>query len=960
MAADDPAQLSRVYHEALGLSPAERAAYLARTCGADTKLRQEVESLLAQASNSFLADGVAAMAAPMLTGEASVMTGRRIGGYMIGAPLGAGGMGEVYCARDTRLGRDVAVKILPRAFTSEPERLARFEREARVLASLNHPNIGAIYGLEESGGITALVMELVEGEDLSERIACGTMPIDAALPIAKQIADALETAHEQGIIHRDLKPANIKVRANGTVKVLDFGLAKVMDPAGGPSANAMNSPTITTPAMTQAGVILGTAAYMSPEQARGKAVDKRADIWAFGVVLYEMLTGRRAFEGNDVSITLAAVMTKEPEWDALPASTPEALRRLLIRCLQKDAKARMRDIGEARLQIDELLSSAPAFETTRPVTPRRRGTSWPLTMVTAVFAAIVAGIVVWTLRPPAPSVAGPVARVAVSLPAGVRLAELQFPAVALSPDGTQLAFAALKGSTRQLYIRSLDNVELKAIAGTEDATAPFFSPDGQWIGFFAGGKLKKISVAGSALQALWSAPLGVGGSWAPDNTIYFAPTAIAGLWKIPAAGGTAQPVTTLDRSKGEVSHRWPQVLPGGTSVLFTVWTGPGYDEKYFAVQSLETGERHVLLRGGETGRYVSTGHLVYTRGDALMAVPLDLARLKVTGGAPVVLAEMVWTGAQGAHYSVSDSGSLAYVPGDPPRYERRLVWVDRKGAVEPLPVPSRAFGSPQLSPDGHRLAVEVWEGTVGIWIYDFARATLTPLTSGGSSQQPAWTPDGERIAYRFTRSGLRNVFWKAVDGIGEEERLTTGDDNQTPGSWSPDGKWLAFADLATSTGADIWLVRPEGDRKAQVFLRTPSNERDPRFSPDGRWLAYVSDESGRQQICVRPFPGPGPMSQVSTDGGTEPVWSRDGRELFYLNGDKMMAVDVAARPAFTAGPPRLLYEGRYDTSVTFTSSYDVSLDGRRFLRAQPPESGPAATQIQVVINWGEELRQKVR
>ena len=886
----------------------------------------------------------------------ALLAGTRLGSYEIVALLGAGGMGEVYRAHDTRLGRDVAIKILPEAFAADVDRVARFQREAKTLAALNHPNIAAIYGLEQADGVHALVMELVEGEDLSQRIARGAIPLAEALPIGKQMADALEAAHEQGIVHRDLKPANIKVRADGTVKVLDFGLAKAMDPPAS-SPNMSRSPTITTPAMTHAGMILGTAAYMSPEQARGHVVDKRTDIWAFGCVLYEMLTRQRAFKGDDVSTTLAAVMMKEPDWGALPATMPVGLRRLLTRCLAKDAKARMRDIGEARQQIEALVAGASGLEAAPVETLSRRGLSLPVAGLIAAMAAMITGVAVWTLKSSAPSGGAIVARVTVSLPPGVHFEDLQYPAVVLSPDGTQLAYVATRGGIRQLYIRSMDNLELKAIAGTEDARAPFFSPDGQWVGFFAAGKLKKVSVTGSVLQTLWNAPFSMGGSWGPDNTIYFAPTSISGVWKIPASGGTAQPITTLDRRKGEVSHRWPQVLPGGKAVLFTVWTGPGFDEMSIDVQSLDTGERHVLLTGGGTGRYVSTGHLVYTRGDALMAVPLDLARLKVISSAPVVLGETVYTGAQGAQYTVSETGALAYVPGDSRRYERRLVWVDRHGGVDPLPAPVKAYGSPHLSPDGRRAAVEIWEGIVGLWIYDLARATLTPLTSGGSSQQPTWTPDGKRIAYRATRNGVRNVFWKAADGSGEEERLTTSDNMQTPGSWSPDGAWLAFHEIAASS--DIWVLRPEGDRTPQVFLSTPANERNPRFSPDGRWLAYESEESGRAQIYVRPFPGPGGISQISTEGGTEPVWSRDGRELFYLNGDKMMVVDIAARPTLLPGTPRLLFEGRYETSVTNTSSYDVSLDGQRFLRAQPTESGQAATQIQVVINWQEELKRLV-
>ncbi|HEY6219589.1 MAG TPA: protein kinase, partial [Gemmatimonadaceae bacterium] len=854
--------------------------------------------------------------------------------------------------------RDVAIKVLPETLAHNAERLARFEREARTLASLNHPNIAHVHGFEDSTGVPALVMELVAGPTLADRIAGGPIPIPETLAIAQQVAEALEAAHEQGIVHRDLKPANIKVRDDGTVKVLDFGLAKAFDPAT--ASNATESPTITTPAMTAVGVILGTAAYMSPEQARGKIVDKRADIWAFGVVLYEMVTGVRPFDASDTSLTLALVMTAEPDWRALPSSMPSGLRQLIVRCLQKDPRARLRDIGEARLQIQDLMSGGSGPAVLTAAAPGRVGVPLSLTAAVAAIAAIVTGAIVWSLKPFAPSPAGSaiVTRVSVELPSGAHLEDLQYPAVAVSPDGAQVAYAAVRNGVRQLYIRSLDSVDVKSIPGTEDATEPFFSPDGQWIGFFAAGRLKKVSVTGNVLQALWNAPLGVGGSWGPDDTIYFSPASVSGVWKIPASGGTAQPVTTLDRAKGEVSHRWPQVLPGGKNVLFTVWTGPDFEERAIHVQSLETGQRHVLINGGGTGRYVRSGHLVFTRRDALMAVPLDLAQLKVTSTAPVLLSEPVWWGAQGSHYSVSDTGVLVYVPGDPKRYDRRLVWVDRRGVVDPLPTPLKAYVSPALSPDGRRVAVEIWEGTVGIWIYDFSRGTLTRLTSRGSSQQPTWTPDGRRIVYRGTRDGHRSLFWMAADGSGEEERLSTGENMQTPASLSPDGKWLAYHEIAPKAGRAIFTLQPDGDRTPQLFLRTATNVSGPRFSPDGRWLAFVSDESGRAEICIRPFPGPGPQSQVSTEGGTEPVWSRDGRELFYLLGDKMMAVTIATRPTLNVGPPRVLYEGHFDTSATNASTYDVAENGR-FLRAQPPESGRNPTQVGVVINWFEELKARV-
>ena len=668
-------------------------------------------------------------------------------------------MGQVYRATDTTLGRQVAIKILPDACASDPGRLARFEHEAKTLASLNHPHIAAIYGFEKSGGLHALAMELVEGEDLSQRIARGAIPVDEALPIAKQIADALEAAHEQGIIHRDLKPANIKVRPDGTVKVLDFGLAKAMEPAGSSPTMSM-SPTLATPAMTQAGMILGTAAYMSPEQAKGRTVDRRADVWAFGAVLFEMVSGQQPFSGETVSETLAEVMKSEPTWQALPASVPATLARLIRQCLVKEPRQRIRDIGDVRLALEG------AFETAVPQTQdgaqRHRPALWRSSVTLGIAAAAmllvaaIGGVVAGRSFGPPPATVPRVARLTMVLPSGEELASLGNPPVAISSSGTHVAYVATNGSRQQLYLRAVDASEAKVLAGTELATNPFFSPDGQWIGFFAQGKLRKVSISAGTIQTLCDAPDGRGGNWASDGSIYFAATGATGLSKVSASGGTPSAVTTLDRAKGEVSHRWPQVLPGGKAVMFTVWTGPGRDERHVHVQRLDTGERSVVVQGGEAGFYVPTGHVVYARADEFFAVPFDLERLQASGQA-VRLADVVRgsAGAEGAHYAVSDTGTLVYLPGDAQRYERRLVWVGRDGRVQPLSAPPREYnGNAVISPDGRLAAVDIEAGTFGIWLYDFARATLSPLTTGnGSSQAPRWTADGKRIVYRGTRSG---------------------------------------------------------------------------------------------------------------------------------------------------------------------------------------------------------------
>jgi eukaryotic-like serine/threonine-protein kinase len=891
----------------------------------------------------------------------TLTAGTRLGVYEITAPIGEGGMGQVYRATDTALGRQVAIKILPDAFAADPERFARFEREAKTLASLNHPHVAAIYAVEKSRGIHALVMELVEGEDLAQRMLRGAIPIDEALPIAKQIAEALEAAHEQGIIHRDLKPANIKVRGDGTVKVLDFGLAKALDPTSNSSPGLSMSPTLITPAMTQVGMILGTAAYMSPEQARGRTVDRRADVWAFGAVLFEMLSGRQAFSGETVSETLAEVMKSEPPWQAIPADVPPHLVRLLRQCLVKEPRQRIRDMGDVRLTLEgsfETPGSAP-LTTPSAVTGWTRSAAFGLAAAAAVITAAVVGAGVWMMSRPTLAPPAPIARLAMTLPDDQRFSSLDTPLLAVSPNGTMVAYVAVASGREQLHVRAIDSAESKALAGTDQAINPFFSPDGQWIGFFAQGKLKKVSVATGTTQTLCDAPNPRGGSWA-GNTVYFAANSNSRISKVSADGGAPTDVTTLDRAKGEVSHRWPQVLPGGKALLFDVWTGPGADEKAIHIQPLDGGAATTIVQAGASGRYLTSGHVIYARNDELFAVPFDVDRLRVSGQASR-LSDAAWRGSEGNQYAVSDNGVFVSVSGSAGRIERRLVWVRRDGGVEPLAAPPREYyGNAVISPDGTRAAVDMEGGTVGVWLYDFMRGTLTPLTTGkGSSQAPRWTPDGTRIVYRATRTGSRNLWWKTVDDAKGEERLTTGDGVQTAGSFSADGQWLAYYDSDPATGFDVLALPVAGDRKPRPVVRTPFTEQFPRLSPDGHWLAFVTNESGRNEVMVQSFPEAGARTQISTSGGIEPVWSRDGRELFYLDGNAMRAVEVRTSPTFSAGAPQLLYEGRYVQSPNGVASYDVSADGQRFLRVQPLHPDPPTHEIQVTMNWFEELKRLV-
>jgi Tol biopolymer transport system component len=743
------------------------------------------------------------------------------------------------------------------------------------------------------------------------------------------------------------------------VKVLDFGLAKAF--AGDGGLDLSNAPTLTAMG-TEEGRILGTPAYMSPEQARGKAVDKRADIWAFGCVLYELLTGGQAFRGETLSDTIAALLEREPDWQALPPATPAKIRDLLRRCLQKDSQHRLRDIGDARIEIEEA-SAAPATAEAPAAAKSIRALGRRALIVSLgalLFGAIVTGLAVWNLKPSPPQ---PVSRVVITLSPGQQLAGLDAgPAVALSFDGTHLAYVATQGGTQQLYLRAMDSLEAsKPIPGSEGAVSPFFSPDGQWLGFFAGEKLKKVSVSGGSALTLGDARNPRGANWGGQGIIAFAPTAVSVLQQVSDAGGNLQPLTRLE--KGENSHRWPEFLPGGKAVLFAAGTSAeNWSNAQVVVQPVGTGKRRNLIQAGMYPRYAPSGHLVYAQGGSLMAVPFDPQRVTVTGAAvPVVEGILQSTGNGAAQYSFSATGSLVYVSGGGIQSgQSKLVWVNRNGGEQSLAAPAHAYVFPRLSPDGRRVAVAIDEQGNQVWLFDLSRETLTRLTfEGNSNRAPVWTPDGKRIAFGSNKEGPANLFWQLADGSGGLERLTTSGYTQVPMSWSPDGQLLAFFEINPTTLRDIWVLRV-GDRKAQPFLRTPFNEAAARFSPDGRWLAYISDESGRYEIYVQPYPGPGGKWQISTEGGTEPAWNPNGRELFYRSGDKMMAADIATRPGFAAGKPRMLFEGRYQPTPATTPNYDVSPDGPRFLMLKPSGSAEAApTQINVVLNWFEELKRRV-
>jgi hypothetical protein len=902
--------------------------------------------------------------------------GVRLGSYEVLSPLGAGGMGEVYRARDTRLGREVAIKVLPAAFAADHDRMVRFQREAHVLASLNHPHIASIFGLEDSDGARALIMELVEGPTLHERIAQGAIPLEEALPIAKQVAEALEYAHERGIVHRDLKPANVKLTRDGAVKVLDFGLAKALsdDPL---SAEVSNSPTLSAVA-TRAGVILGTAAYMSPEQAKGKTADRRSDIWSFGVVLYEMLSGQRLFTGETSQETLAAVLRAEPDWSALPASVPARVRRLLRRCLEKDPRRRVQAIAEARIAIEDTLGGA-ADETTVAVPSAaplwRRALPWTLAGAFALALALV--LVLWAPWRMGPEPATPV-RLSVELGADASLAGGFGPAAILSPDGKLLAFAARKvvDQPPQLYVRRLEHLQASPLAGTEGARNPFFSPDSLWLGFFAEGKLKKVAVTGGVAVTLCEAPDDRGGAWSEAGTILFTSAGVGGLSRVSSVGGTPEILTTPDQAAEENSDRWPQALAGGKAVLFTTGTGGAFERASIVAQLLPKGPRKVVQRGGYHGRYLRSGHIVYIRDGTLFAAPFDLDRLELTSP-PVPVIEGVTAVPQnaGAQFSFSDSGTLVFLPGKGAAGGVPIQWMEKDGKTEPLRALAGDYNNIRFSPDGERLAMDLREGRErDVWVYEWGRDTMSRLTfDPGVDASPVWTPDGRRIAFASARADkvTPNIYWQRADGTGEAERLTESKNPQSPTSWHPSGKFLAFTERGPQTNWDISILPMEGDDasgwkpgQASVFLNSPLNEVEAAFSPDGRWLAYRSDESGRWEIYVRPFPGPGGKWLVSTAGGTLPTWSRYRKELFYrlfeVEAPLMVASYAAEGNSFRAEKPWQwspgLVAGR--GGIIGTRTFDVHPDGQRFavLKVAEQQTQDKRDKVVFIQNFFDELR----
>jgi serine/threonine-protein kinase len=905
--------------------------------------------------------------------SSQLQSGSSFRGYRIESLLGVGGMGEVYRARDTKLDRSVAIKVLPESFAHEPDRLARFEREAKTLAALNHPNIAIIHGFEEEQGIQALVMELIEGPTLAERITLRPIPVDEALAITKQVAEALEAAHGHGIIHRDLKPANLKVRPDGTVKILDFGLAKTLEPTSAELGDASTSPAIGSAArMTAVGMLVGTAAYMSPEQATGRAADKRSDVWAFGCVLYEMLTGKRCFDGTDIADTLALVLTKEPEWIALPATTPPSISTLLRRCLDKDRRTRVADMAAASFAIDEARALGATAFGPSPVISGRSIPFWQR-LATYSAPALIAGLAIaggglWFAMRPAPL---RVSRLTIATtPATALTINGNDRDLAITPDGSTVVYVGNNGT--ELFVRPLDALEPVSIF-TGAPRAPFVSPDGQWVGFFDNATiLKKVAITGGPAVTITTLDGNSrGAAWTEDDTIVFATTSPTGLQQVSAAGGPTTVLTRPDSGRGEADHGWPETLNGRT-MLFTIWPlKGGVEAAEIAVLDRPSGAHSVVMRGGSHAHYVKSGHLVYLADNTLRAVPFDPGTRQTRATPVPIVPQVVSTTSTlpgGVDAVSAANGTLAYIRGPGAGgVPRTLVWVDRAGHESPLPAQSRAYVHPRISPEGDRIIVSSQDEEVDLWLWTVTRSTLMRLTTTpGVDYYPVWTlPDGKRVIFNSLREGVVNLFWQAADGTSAVERLTRSPNPQASTGISPDGTRLVFYETSPTTGDDILEVELAGTHQVTPLVQTPHAERNGVISGDGRWLAYEANDSGPFEIWVRPYPdvNSGARWQVSTGGGTRPLWGPRGQELFYMSpAGAIMRVGVERGTSWAATTPATIVKAGIATGLAASPGrvYDISPDGQRFLvlkAASDPNTPPP--QLIVVQHFDEELKRLV-
>jgi Tol biopolymer transport system component len=885
----------------------------------------------------------------------TINAGSRLGPYEVLSPLGAGGMGEVYKARDTRLERTVAIKVLPQHLSSSPELRQRFEREARAVSQLSHPHICALYDVGREGETDFLVMEYLAGETLAARLVRGPLATGQLLRFGSEIADALDKAHRQGIVHRDLKPGNVMLTKSG-VKLLDFGLAKAFpSPSGRGQGEGLTSlPTQAGAApLTEKGTILGTFQYMAPEQLEGKEADARSDIFAFGAVLYEMATGQKAFSGTSQASLISSIMKEEPEpISAVQPMTPPALDRVVRTCLAKDPDERWQNAGDLKNELKWIAGGSQFGAPAVAAAPVSRLGRWIPAALGAAAGAAVAALVGWALWPGPQSAVRATIHAAVALPAAQTLVLDTNCSVAISPDGRQIAYLARQGDARQLFVRSLSTGDVKALSGTDRARMPFFSPDGRWVGFWSDGKIQKVALAGGApvpVVSISRPPAGA--AWGSDDSIVYPESWGGGLVRVPASGGTATALTKPALKGSDRGHLWPDLLPDGKAVLFTVFTGGSVDDYEIAAQTLATGERKTLIKGGTAGRYVASGHIVYARGGSLFAMTFDEKRLAVSGAPFLVAQDVALNTNGGGEFAVSRSGTLVSVPGGLLQPQRALVWADRKGNLIAASQARRPFGQPAISPDGKRLCATVMAATYDLWMLDLDRDTLTRFSFGKDDGNPIWSPDGRKVAYQSSQAGTYDIWVRPSDGSGSEQRLTKGPDD-APTSWSRDGRWLAFERRHAGGVYSIWLLPLGQPAEPQPYLQGAYSYRAGHISPDGRWMAYTSNESGRTEVYVTTVPEPGGKWQISTEGGEAPLWAPDGREIFYRKERKVLAAGVKLTPAFAVSKPETLFEGEY------FGEWTIAPDGRRFLMMKDEGAASVPKHLDLVLGWLDEMKSR--
>jgi serine/threonine protein kinase len=902
----------------------------------------------------------------------TLAAGTHLGRYEIRSKLGAGGMGEVYRARDGKLNRDVAIKILPIQLSQDEDRLRRFEQEAQATGALNHPNILGVFDVGTHDGLTYLVTELLEGEELRQRLNRGPLPQHKAIDFAQQIVAGLAAAHEKGIVHRDVKPENLFITTKDRIKILDFGLAKLR-----PQRSAVISSEIATAKqITDPGTVIGTVGYMSPEQVRGQDADHRSDIFSFGAILYEMLAGQRAFRRETMAETMTAILKEEPP--ELSETNPKInlqLVKVVRRCLDKTPERRFHSAHDLGFALESLTppsgSTSPSLwaQESQPTVSKSRivnrgNLGWVIAGV-AVLVAAFAVMMMYVSRRSGEASTETVRQFTIATPSEGAFDWFSL-ALLLSPDGNHIVSSLVVSGKTKLFDRPLAASAVHPIEGTGGAVDPFFSPNGEWLGFFANGWLKKVPLKGGATETICKAENPRGGVWSSDGNIIFTPSAVTPLYRVSASGGEAEAVSTIDRVAHERSHRWPDVLPGGKAILMTVVydVGNPLDNANIAVLDLKTHKHKILIKGGAFARYLPAGYIVYGRANALVAVPFSLNALEVTGS-PVTMLENVMTTASNAkvQFSLSLDGDLVYLEGrsdDIRDAAQPLVWLDRQGTERPLTEARQRFSKPRLTADGRTVFVEVADPEAAIWAYDVKRGTLTRVTHGGVSYGPVPSPDGTRVAYRATRDSVAGALFARVDGSGEQ-RLTSTQQIDIPTSWSPDGKLLALTSFGESGNYDVRLISVEGDHTPQMFVQGPFNAGAARFSPNGHWVAYVSDESGNNEVYVRPYPE-GTRVQISASGGTQPVWSSDGRELFFRNGDELLAVSITPGPTFSAGKPQVLFSRSMQVDSSggayrgFLADYDVANDGRRFVFPKYNPKSSNAPRARIILGWSAELK----